>query len=114
MVIEISKKFFYVLLSIILSVSCGFVGGYYFCKKDTVSKAEYTTARQYSIYTSEMLKALYSDLGEPNIDNIDFWTNARAIATLKAKATGKKYSEVKGLSYTLDELLDVNALLKEE
>ena len=61
-----------------------------------------------------MLKDLYSDLGEPNIDNIDFCTNARAIATLKAKATGKKYSEVKGLSYTLDELLDVNALLKEE
>ena len=37
-----------------------------------------------------MLKALHSDLGKPYINNVDFCTNARAIATLKAKAIGKK------------------------
>lgn len=65
-------------------------------------------------YTADMLKALYSELGEPHINNTDFNTNARAIATLKAKATGKKYSEVKDKSYTLYELLDVSSLIKEE
>ena len=92
----------------------GFACGFYLGKRGTVPKEEYTTARQYAIYTSEMLKALHSDLGKPYINNVDFCTNARAIATPKAKATGKKYSETLGTSYTLEELLDVNSILKEE
>lgn len=114
MVIEITTKKIAVFFTIVILICGGFACGFYLGKRGTVPKEEYTTARQYAIYTSEMLKALHSDLGKPYISNVDFCTNARAIATLKAKATGKKYSETQGTSYTLEELLDVNSLLKEE
>ena len=114
MVIEITTKKIAVFFTIVILICGGFACGFYLGKRGTVPKEEYTTARQYAIYTSDMLKALHSDLGKPYINNVDFCTNARAIATLKAKATGKKYSEIQGTSYTLEELLDVNSLLKEE
>ena len=114
MTIEITKKHIVGLILTVLIIGVSFVGGYYYGKSNTVSKEDYTTARLYATYTADMLKALYSELGEPHINNTNFNTNARAIATLKAKATGKKYSEVKDKSYTLYELLDVSSLIKEE
>ena len=65
MVIEITTKKIAVFFTIVILICGGFACGFYLGKRGTVPKEEYTTARQYAIYTSEMLKALHSDLGKP-------------------------------------------------
>ena len=113
MVIEITRKQIIATCFGFILLVGSFIGGYFIGKSNTVPKEDYTTARQYAIYTSEMVKALHQEMGNPYISNVDFITNARAIATLKAKATGKSYQETKDSSYTISELLDVYSLLKE-
>lgn len=114
MTIEITKKHIVGLFVSIVLLGGTFTGGYFIGKKNTVPKEDYTTARQYAIHSSDMVKALFEEFGKPQITSTDFITNAREIATMKAKATGKPYSEVKGTTYTLYDLMDATSFLKEE